>query len=450
MQIFIENCRSYDMTDINNALNKHMATFKNIIKKGHSVTIKPNWISHSHKYNESEWESVITHPNVITAVLEIVLACLAHEGKIVIADGPQTSSSWEMLMQRMEPERWMKMGREKGVEVSIIDLREDMWITRGDITIERKKLPGDPLGSTECNLGVLSEFVNHKVSSRGYFGADYNKQETNQAHSGNNHQYRVSRTVMESDVFINLPKMKTHKKAGITCSLKNLVGINTYKNWLPHHNEGTPDEGGDQFPQNTLKTKSEGVLLDKFTSFLSYYPYLGIFLIPIKKLGKILFGSTRTTIRSGSWYGNDTLWRTVLDLNKILIYANPDGSLRPHTVKSRKKYLSIVDGIIAGEGSGPEAPDPKHTGLLIIGTNPVAVDAACAKIMGFDWQKIPSIKNAFYINRYPLCDFVYDDIEIVSPDSRFNKRLAEIKSSDSFYFKPHFGWKDHIELSQQL
>jgi uncharacterized protein (DUF362 family) len=446
MQVFIENCHSYDMTDINNALSKHIATFKNMIKKGNSVTIKPNWISHSHKYNESEWESVITHPNVITAVLDIVLACLSHEGKVVIADGPQTSSSWEMIMQRMHPELWIKMGRENGVDVSIIDLREDMWITRGDITIERKKLPGDPLGSTECNLGNHSEFTNHKVSPRGYFGADYNKEETNQAHSGSNHKYRVSRTVMESDVFINVPKMKTHKKAGITCSLKNLVGINTYKNWLPHHNEGTPDEGGDQFPQKNLKTKSEGVLLDKFTSFLSNYPYLGIFLIPIKKLGKILFGSTRTTVRSGSWYGNDTLWRTVLDLNKILFYVHPDGSLRPHDVKAPMKYLSVVDGIIAGEGSGPEAPDPKHTGLLIIGTNPVAVDAVCAKIMGFDWQKIPSIKNAFYINHYPLCDFFYDEIEVISSNTHLNKCLTDIDPADTFHFKPHFGWKNHIEL----
>lgn len=445
MQVFVETCYNYNPVEINNTLNKHLIIFKNIIKKGDSVIIKPNWIAHSHKYNKDEWQSVITHPNVITGVLKIVLSCLAGEGKVIIADGPQTSSNWNKIMKIMQPELWIKMGRETGVEVSIIDLREDFWITIGDITIYRKKLPGDPLGSTECNLGVYSEFLNHKVSPRGYLGADYNKEETNRAHSNGNHKYKVSRTVLEANVFINLPKMKTHKKAGITCSLKNLVGINTYKNWLPHHNEGTPDEGGDQFPKTTLKCKAEVMLLEKFIYFLSNYPKIGLCLIPLKKLGKMLFGNTRNTIRSGSWYGNDTLWRMVLDLNKILFYAKPDGSLRPKDFKAHKKYLTVVDGIISGEGNGPEVPDPKHTGLLIMGTNPVAVDAVCSKMMGFDWQKIPSIKNAFFIKQYPLCDFAYDDIKVISPDTRFNKNLADIQPSDTFHFKPHFGWKNHIE-----
>ena len=32
----------------------------------------------------------------------------------------------------------------------------------------------------------------------------------------------------------SLPKLKTHKKAGITCALKNLIGINGNKEYLPH------------------------------------------------------------------------------------------------------------------------------------------------------------------------------------------------------------------------
>ena len=37
-----------------------------------------------------------------------------------------------------------------------------------------------------------------------------------------------------------MPKLKTHKKCGVTISLKNLVGLNTNKNLLPHHSLGTP------------------------------------------------------------------------------------------------------------------------------------------------------------------------------------------------------------------
>jgi len=194
-----------------------------------------------------------------------------------------------------------------------------------------------------------------------------------------------------------------------------------------------------------LKTKAEVVLLDKFMSYLSSHPKLGRWFIPIKKFGKGVFGDTRNTIRSGGWYGNDTVWRMVIDLNKILFYSNPDGSLRQDDLKERKKYLSIVDAIISGEGNGPEAPDPKHTGLLVMGTDPVSVDGVCAKIMGFDWQKIPSIKNAFLIEKYRICDFSYSDIIIISSDRRFNKKLEDISASETFHFKPHFGWANHIE-----
>src|SRR5262249_13584417 len=150
----------------------------------------------------------------------------------------------------------------------------------------------------------------------------------NEAHSNGHNQYKVSRTVIEADVFVNLPKLKTHKKAGITCSLKNLVGINTYKNWLPHHNEGTPVEGGDQFPQDSAKNRLEVLLDGRFKSVLSRHPGFGRWFIPAKWVGRKMFGETRETTRSGNWYGNDTLWRMVLDLNKVLLYANPDGSLR--------------------------------------------------------------------------------------------------------------------------
>ncbi|MGI0013954.1 MAG: DUF362 domain-containing protein, partial [Nitrososphaera sp.] len=340
--VFIESCSDYDLPKIDQVMNRWTPVFSNLIHPGQSVVIKPNWISHSHKYNESEWESVITHPAVITSVLRMVLTHLAGAGRVVITDAPQTTSSWQKIMARMAPDLWVEMGKRAGVEVAILDLREDEWVARGDVNVLRRKLPGDPLGSTECDLSARSEFVNHQPSKRGYYGADYNAWETNKVHSNGHHKFKVSRTVISSDVFINVPKMKTHKKAGITCSLKNLVGINTYKNWLPHHNEGTPDEGGDQFSETSIKNKAETVLLDHFRSFLWRHQGMGKPLIPIKSFGRFLFGDTRQVVRSGNWYGNQTVWRMILDLNKLLFYSNADGTLRKDEFENRKKYISIV------------------------------------------------------------------------------------------------------------
>ena len=177
---------------------------------------------------------------------------------------------------------------------------------------------------------------------------------------------------------------------------------------------------------------------------------MGKFFITLKKFGKFVFGDTRKTIRSGSWYGNDTLWRMVLDLNKILFYANTDGSLRADVPANRKKYISLVDAVISGDGNGPDAPDRKDTGLLIIGTDPVSVDCVCAKLMGFDWQKIPITKNSFRVKNFPSIDGVYEEILVESSVGAFNKPLCKIADEDIFTFEPSVGWKGHVELSFRL
>jgi hypothetical protein len=200
----------------------------------------------------------------------------------------------------MSVDHWRQVGREHGIDVSVLDLREMEWEERGDVIFDRRKLAGDPLGSVEFNLGDASHFTGHHPSSKGYYGADYNVAETTAAHTNGNHRYRVSRTVIASDLFINLPKLKTHKKAGITCSLKNLVGINTYKNFLPHHTEGTPLMGGDQFPGESARSTSEVYLLGYFKRLALKHEKHGRLFIPLKKVGKMIFGETRHQIRSGT------------------------------------------------------------------------------------------------------------------------------------------------------
>lgn len=44
--------------------------------------------------------------------------------------------------------------------------------------------------------------------------------------------------------------------------------------------------------------------------------------------------------------------------------------------------LTIVDGILAMEGDGPGSGDPRHCGLLLAGTNAVAVDVIAAELAG--------------------------------------------------------------------
>src|SRR6185503_1679359 len=138
------------------------------------------------------------------------------------------------------------------LKIELLDLRPEEWYAVDGVTVSKMALPGDPKGSTQVGLGAGSEFVGYAGQGKLY-GASYNMAETNARHSGERHDYLLCRTPMEADVFINVPKLKTHKKVGVTCALKNLVGINANKNWLPHHTEGAPQNGGDQFPKATTK-----------------------------------------------------------------------------------------------------------------------------------------------------------------------------------------------------
>jgi uncharacterized protein (DUF362 family) len=415
-----------------------------IISPGDTVVLKPNWVLEEHQYHQGEWEQVITHPDVITAVLRRVVDKLGNKGQIIITDGPELNANFDKILSRQPLAKWKSITDQHNITLKIIDLREELYIQDKNVTIKKLKLKGDPKGKVVTNLlNENSEFYGHKKSPKGYFSAGPDIREANRAHDGHTNLYSISRSVVEADVFINLPKLKTHKKSGITCSLKNLVGINTYRNYLPHNSIGTPSEGGDQFPSSHAKSLIESAFMPFIHQNILRKSFLAKLFSPVIGLGKMVFGDNRQTIRGGSWYGNDTIWRMILDLNKILLYCDKQGVMIEDSAKL-KKYISIVDAITAGEGYGPKSPDSKKLNSIIFGNNPVAVDAVCAKIMGFDPIKIPSINHAFNIKHFPIINYTYNDILV-----EFNKKVYHIDKLPVQCIvkcKPHPGWHGHIEM----
>ncbi|HEV3259439.1 MAG TPA: DUF362 domain-containing protein [Gemmataceae bacterium] len=55
---------------------------------------------------------------------------------------------------------------------------------------------------------------------------------------------------------------------------------------------------------------------------------------------------------------------------------------------TRTPELAIVDGITGMEGDGPLNGSPRHLGALIMGTDALAVDASCCRLMQLDPQRI--------------------------------------------------------------
>jgi uncharacterized protein (DUF362 family) len=51
-------------------------------------------------------------------------------------------------------------------------------------------------------------------------------------------------------------------------------------------------------------------------------------------------------------------------------------------------HFVIADGIVAMEGNGPLSGSPRPLGKIVLADDPVAADATCARLMGFEPERI--------------------------------------------------------------
>ena len=228
------------------------------IQPGMTVLLKPNWVKFRHPRDPEGWRYTVTHGSVIRAAREYAALALRGRGSLIIADGPQSDSAFDELEEGTGMPGVVERLRRHGIDVRLIDFRKERWDENDGVIVARRELPGDPAGYVAFDLRDASRLTDRAGEGR-YYGAFYDAGEVNRHHSGGRHEYLISATAVQADVVINLPKLKTHKKTGVTLSLKNLVGINGDKNWLPHHTEGDPSTGGDQFPGPSLRRNLERV-----------------------------------------------------------------------------------------------------------------------------------------------------------------------------------------------
>ena len=119
--------------------------------------------------------------------------------------------------------------------------------------------------------------------------------------------------VVDADLVVSMPKLKTHHWMGMTCSLKNLFGV------VPGAVYG--------WPKNILHFRG--------------------------------------------------IENSILDLA---------ATIRPR--------LSIVDAVVGMEGDGPIMGKAKSVGCLVIGTDAVAVDGTCARLIGIRPEKLAYLARA--------------------------------------------------------
>lgn len=83
--------------------------------------------------------------------------------------------------------------------------------------------------------------------------------------------------------------------------------------------------------------------------------------------------------------------------------------------------LSIMDAVVAMEGDGPGAGDPRPVGLLIGSENPLALDVVAGEIMGIDRSRNPIIMEA---EQRELQPNRIEEIEVIGVD------LKDVKVTD--------------------
>ena len=238
---------------------------------------------------------------------------------------------------------------------------------------------------------------------------------------------------------INLPKLKTHKKAGVTCALKNLIGINGNKEFLPHHRVGGAASGGDCYPQRSAVKRALEYIADRRNQTASraaatlwYATTLALTRILKVKGDRLGF--------EGSWSGNDTIWRTCLDLNRILVFGRADGTMAD---TPQRRVIHLVDGIVAGHADGPLAPQALPLGVLMGGTNAAAVDWIAAHLLAYDVERIPIVREAFGSFRWPLTGFSPSEISLVGDASIPNCDMRALAARALAAGIEHpIGWRD--------
>ncbi len=410
------------------------------IRPGDRVLIKPNLVRHFHR-DGLPLESVVVHGSVIRALLDFVLIALRGDGEIIVGDAPlQQGHFEEITRQNGLREVVAFIQANASVPVRLVDFRLERAEKdqRGRI-VARIPLLGDPLGQTAVNVGQQSFLAPVQDRYRRFRVTNYDPNEMTRHHNQTTHEYLITNSVLQADVILNVPKLKTHKKAGITAAMKNMVGINASKDWLPHHTVGSRSRGGDQYLRPSWRKRLRSFLLD----VIEAHPGR-----PVARVASLLYRGIIFSAKikpfpcpywEGNWYGNDTIWRTVLDLNRIALYANRQGKL---TSDRQRKIFTLIDGIIAGEGEGPTAPKPRPAGVIIAGEELACIDYVAALLMGFSPEAIPTV-------RFGLASGLFgptspDQIEIVTNVPEW-RSLSDI-ARHNLHFEPPPGWKGHVEL----
>lgn len=254
--VALVRCSSYEQSLVNKAIEEAielLGGIDNFVKNGDSVLIKPNLLR-----PDPPEKATTTHPSVVRKVIELVREA---GGKPIIGDSPAFGGV-------------KRAARGCGIEALAAEMKVKVVDTSSKVAIVSGK-PGQSL-----------------------------------------ERFKISGWVAESDVVINLPKLKVHRQMQFTAAIKNNFGC-----------------------------------------------------VPGKKKARLHLT-----------HGHDR----EMFAKMLLEYCY-------HVIKPN---LTLIDGIVAMERTGPQGGDPRKLEALICGVDVVALDRVVCEIIGMPTDEVAFMRVA--------------------------------------------------------
>jgi uncharacterized protein (DUF362 family) len=107
-------------------------------------------------------------------------------------------------------------------------------------------------------------------------------------------------------------------------------------------------------------------------------------------------------LKTHHWTGMTCSMKNLFGTVPGAVYGWPKNPLHIHGIANSildltatiRPHFAIVDAVTAMEGDGPIMGRPRPLGFVAMGSDPVAVDATCARVIGLDPAKIEYLKPA--------------------------------------------------------
>jgi len=293
-RVAIARCRTYDVEKVKESFKRCfdlLGGVKSVVNRK-TVTVKINLTGRPFRYlfGKPPGETYLTHGNTAHALASIFLENGARRVRFV------DSTNYREDMREV---------------LSMVEWDVDSLLALGNVELEDTR-----------NLGSGSQYTHLTVPDGGRLFSSFDV----------NHCYA------DTDVFVSLSKMKNHSVAGVTLSMKNLIGV-------------APNSlyGADAGSEDAVKGRN---------GFHGMVRRNGKTLWPGEKEGDFP--------RNGGY----RIPRIIVDL-----------------CAARPIDIAIIDGVTAmrgGEGWWSYGLHATEPGVLIAGFDPVATDAVGTAVMGYE------------------------------------------------------------------